>query len=70
MASMLSIMSSVFSNNQADSVVSYSEDEYSQANGNNNPWEESNVNKSKIKQPKVNESAALKPYSTTLAREL
>ena len=36
-------------------------EEYSQANGNDNPWNESNVNKSKIKQPKVNESAALKP---------
>jgi hypothetical protein len=54
MASMLSVMSSVFNNNQAASVVTDSEDEYSQANENENenPWEEANVNKSKIRQPK------------------
>ena len=53
MASMLSVMSSVFNNNQAASVVTDSEDEYSQTNENDSPWEEANVNKSKIRQPKV-----------------
>ena len=59
-ASMLSVMSSVFNRErEAGSVVSDSEDEYSQAIGNDNPWNDSNVQNSAIRQPKVNNE--LKP---------
>ena len=59
-ASMLSVMSSVFNRErEAGSVVSDSEDEYSQAIGNDNPWNDSNVQNSAIRQPKANNE--LKP---------
>ena len=61
MISAVNAVSSVFSNTEerARSVVSDSEEEYSQAIGDDNPWNESNVSNSTIKQPK--ESNELKP---------
>ena len=63
MAAVLSSISNVFSHNQAQSVVSDSEEEYLQATGsrNGNPWDEENVNNSQIKNPKTNGIAELKP---------
>ena len=57
MAAVLSVVNSVFSSGEArpESVVSDSEEEYSQAIGGDNPWNESNVSNSTIKQPRNNE---------------
>jgi hypothetical protein len=68
MAAMMSVVNSVFSkgdpSSAASSVVSDSEEEYSQAIGNDNPWNDSNVSNSTIKQPKSsNELKALFKYT-------
>ena len=61
MASMLSVVSGVFSGQGARSATTDSEEDEYQSQTEDNPWDESNVNKSKIKQPKANESSGLKP---------
>ena len=61
MASMLSVVSGVFSGQGARSATTDSEEDEYQSQTEDNPWNESNVNNSKIKQPKANESAGLKP---------
>ena len=59
MAAMLNVVTSVFGNSEARSEITDSEDEFSQAIGEDNPWNEANVSNSTIKQPKNNDD--LKP---------
>ena len=54
MAAMLNVVTSVFGNSEARSEITDSEDEFSQAIGEDNPWNEANVSNSTIKQPKDN----------------